>query len=52
MDLQLNQQQSYSIPIVEPVHTFLTDLPYSNEKDLYDLSLLREPRGAVLAHLQ
>eukprot|EP00027_Filamoeba_sp_ATCC50430_P005468 CAMPEP_0168560888 /NCGR_PEP_ID=MMETSP0413-20121227/11301_1 /TAXON_ID=136452 /ORGANISM="Filamoeba nolandi, Strain NC-AS-23-1" /LENGTH=1108 /DNA_ID=CAMNT_0008592221 /DNA_START=186 /DNA_END=3513 /DNA_ORIENTATION=- len=52
MDLQLNQQQSYSIPVVEPVHTFLTDLPYSNEKDLYDLSLLREPRGSVLAQLQ
>lgn len=34
----------YSFPVVEPIHTFLTALPFSEEKDLYELSLQREPR--------
>jgi hypothetical protein len=48
MDLLLNQQPGYTnIAVVEPLHTFLKDLPCCTEKDLYDLSLLKEPRGAT-----
>jgi len=43
-ELQLYQQSAYKFPIVEPIYTFLTALPFGDEKDLYELSLLREPR--------
>jgi hypothetical protein len=36
---------SFRFPVVEPIHTFLTALPFGDEKDLYELSLLREPRA-------
>ena len=45
--IQLNQHPPYNFPIVQPLHTFLQQLPYFTEKDLYDLSLLREPRQPV-----
>jgi hypothetical protein len=45
-EMQLNQQPAYTFPVVEPIHTFLTELPYAGEKELYELSLLREPRNA------
>lgn len=44
---QLNQHPPYTFPVVEPIHTFLSELPYLGEKDLYTLSLHREPRGAT-----
>src|SRR5688500_9633776 len=58
MDVQLNQQPSYTFPgisllsfcvaevrkVLEPLYTFLLQLPCAEEKELYDLSLLREPR--------
>ncbi len=34
-------------PVVEPIHTFLMALPFSEEKDLYELSLQREPRQST-----
>lgn len=42
--IQLNQLPAYSFPIVEPVHTFLSELHHFDEKELYSLSLHREPR--------
>jgi hypothetical protein len=45
-EVQLNQQPAYTFPVVEPIHTFLSELPYAGEKELYELSLLREPRNA------
>lgn len=42
--VQLNQQPPYMFPVVEPLNTFLRELPYADEKSLYDLSLIREPR--------
>jgi len=43
-EILLNQQQTYKFPVVEPVHTFLIELPSMNEQLLYRLSLQREPR--------
>jgi len=42
--LQLNQSPAYTFPKVEPIHTFLSELIYIGEKELYTISLLREPR--------
>lgn len=33
------------MPVLEPINTLLVSLPFSTEKNLYELSLLREPRG-------
>jgi len=49
-ELQLYQQNAYKFPVVEPIHTFLLSLPFGDEKDLYELSLLREPRTDSPAH--
>jgi hypothetical protein len=67
-EIELYQQTAYQFPVVEPVKTFLTELPSITEKvlvrffckekkkrkrntrrltlaqELYELSLLREPR--------
>ncbi len=47
-EIKLKQQSSFTFPVVEPINTFLTELPFLEEKELYDLSLLREPRGATI----
>lgn len=43
---EVNQYQvtPYQIQANEPIHTFLRELPHLEEKDLFDLSLVREPR--------
>lgn len=38
------QQTPYNFPVVDPVHTFLAELPACSDKDLYELSLKYEPR--------
>ncbi|PRP76409.1 Ras guanine nucleotide exchange factor [Planoprotostelium fungivorum] len=43
-DIQLNQQMSYQLSPIEEAF-FLQEFPHIHEKDLYDLSLVREPRG-------
>jgi hypothetical protein len=48
-ELHLYQQNAYKFPVVEPIHTFLMALPFGDEKDLYELSLLREPRDTTLS---
>lgn len=44
--LQLYQSTPYTFPVVEPVHTFLRELPSLDEKSLYALSLRLETRRA------
>jgi len=43
-DVALYQQTPFTFPAVEPIRTFLSELPSIHEKELYELSLLREPR--------
>jgi len=43
-EIRMFQQSSYTFPVVEPIHSFLTSLPFSEEKELYELSQQREPR--------
>lgn len=43
-NIQDYQQQSYKFPVVEPLHTFLLELPSLPDGTLYKLSLVREPR--------
>ena len=47
-EIKLRQQVPFQFPVVEPINSFLTELPHFEEKDLYELSLLREPRGATI----
>jgi len=51
-EIQLYQQAHYPIVRVEPLHTFLRELPHDDEEQLYQLSLMREPRGADAATIQ
>jgi len=44
MDFQLNQHPIYNFSPIEPIFTFVTEVPFTDEKSLYELSLLREPR--------
>eukprot|EP01105_Mastigella_eilhardi_P018092 TRINITY_DN417_c0_g2_i3.p1 TRINITY_DN417_c0_g2~~TRINITY_DN417_c0_g2_i3.p1 ORF type:complete len:216 (-),score=75.40 TRINITY_DN417_c0_g2_i3:59-706(-) len=46
--VQQHQQLSYPFPCVEPLHTFLAELPTLLEDHLYKLSLRREPRADAL----
>lgn len=50
-EVQLYQSQPYTYPVVEPIATFLADLPNLGEKDLHELSLLLEPRDAELSQI-
>ena len=47
-EIQLYQTTLYPFPPVEPIYTFLTDLPYCGEKELFDVSLILEPRDSEL----
>jgi hypothetical protein len=50
-EVQLYQSQPYTYPVVEPIATFLADLPNLGEKELHELSLLLEPRDAELSQI-
>eukprot|EP01133_Synstelium_polycarpum_P017271 gene17271-20596_t len=43
-EVQATQQVKYDYPAVEPIHTLLLELPSSSSEELYQLSILREPR--------
>ena len=45
-DVKAYQQTKYNFTKLEPIYTFLSQLPYFEEKVLYDLSLKYEPRNA------
>jgi len=47
-EIRMYQESGYKFPIVEPIHTFLQTLPFAEEKDLYELSLHREPKESDL----
>lgn len=44
MEIKLHQQVPYQIAPIEPLRSFLEALPCTEDKELYDLSLIREPR--------
>jgi Rap guanine nucleotide exchange factor 1 len=44
-DFLMGQDKRHLFPVIEPLHSFLLELPCLGDKDLYDISLLREPRG-------
>jgi hypothetical protein len=44
VEIQQYQIQNYKFPVVEPINTFLTELPSMTDKELYDLSVSLEPR--------
>lgn len=44
VDIQQYQNMNYKFPTVEPINTFLTELPSLTDKELYDLSVSLEPR--------
>lgn len=50
--LSFLQTSKYDFPPVEPLNTFLRQLPRLSEKELYDISLSREPRGATIKQIQ
>jgi hypothetical protein len=45
-EVQLYQQAAYDFAKTEPLYTLLLEVPNLDEASLYNLSLLREPRGA------
>lgn len=44
VEIQHYQNLNYKFPVVEPINTFLTELPSLTDKELYDLSVSLEPR--------
>jgi son of sevenless-like protein len=47
-DLLINQQHYYTFGVSDPIYSFLAGLHHLPEKELYSISLYREPRGASL----
>jgi hypothetical protein len=45
-EIALYQQAQYKLAVVQPLETFLRNLPHESEDRLYELSLQREPRKA------
>jgi len=52
MDIQLNQQDNYPFPVVDNFANFLYELPFLEDKELYDLSLSCEPRGCDISAVE
>lgn len=44
MEINLYQQSAYNFPILQPVYTFLLELPHMVEKDMQTVSLLLESK--------
>ena len=42
--IQMNKHPVFNFPIVEPLHTFLVHLPCLTDKEIYEMSLQREPK--------
>jgi len=51
LDIQLNQQENYPFPIIDHIHSFLIDVPNMEDKELYDLSLIAEPRNSEISQI-
>eukprot|EP01117_Protostelium_nocturnum_P002117 TRINITY_DN1275_c0_g1_i2.p1 TRINITY_DN1275_c0_g1~~TRINITY_DN1275_c0_g1_i2.p1 ORF type:complete len:961 (-),score=434.76 TRINITY_DN1275_c0_g1_i2:148-3030(-) len=52
MEVQQLQKKPYTFPVVEPIHTFLTELPHLEDNDLYELSFIREPKGSDVSSIE
>lgn len=50
-DIHLNQQQNYQLSQNKQLSWFFNDFIMADDKDLYELSLHREPRGVTLQEL-
>lgn len=46
-DIQLYQTDGYLFPVLQPINKFLSWVPTLSDHQLYNLSLLREPRGCA-----
>ncbi len=46
-EIQQCQQQAYTITLIDQVQGVLKQLTYTNDKELYELSLIHEPRNVV-----
>lgn len=44
MEISLYQQSDYPFPVMEPIYTFLMDLPHMSEKDMQTVSLKLESK--------
>jgi len=51
-DLLVYQKPPYPISISQPEYSFLTELPHFKDKELYELSLFREPRGSDISQIE
>jgi len=47
-EIRYQQGCGFNFPVVEPINTYLTELAHLDEKELYEFSLLREPRNSEL----
>lgn len=45
---EIHQYQQTSYPFPDTISAFLTELACNDEDELYELSLLREPRNATI----
>ncbi|KAL6061251.1 Ras guanine nucleotide exchange factor domain-containing protein [Balamuthia mandrillaris] len=45
-EIQVYQQTPYTFDVLEPLHSFLYQLPACGDKELYTLSVQREPKGS------
>lgn len=50
-EIQMNQQHVFRFTEDKALTMFLTDFVTADEKELYELSLQREPRGVTLQEL-
>eukprot|EP01097_Dermamoeba_algensis_P010637 TRINITY_DN7938_c0_g1_i1.p1 TRINITY_DN7938_c0_g1~~TRINITY_DN7938_c0_g1_i1.p1 ORF type:complete len:149 (+),score=34.21 TRINITY_DN7938_c0_g1_i1:91-537(+) len=51
-EIQLYQQTGFDFPPIEPLNTFLAECPTSmTEAELYDLSLILEPRNSEISQI-
>lgn len=48
----ISQENRMRFPVKEPYYSFLKDLPMLQEKELYELSLQREPRNSLAKDLE
>ena len=51
LQYQSVEGDSVSLEKIQPLYTFLSALPYLSDKEMYKISLEREPRGATVKDL-
>ena len=51
-DLLKYRNAKYDLVRKDPIYSFLKKLPYLEDKEMYALSLLREPRGSNIKDIE